>query len=68
VHALPALLYRPLGGARRSVIAGLLQASSLTFIVAAAQIGLALGLLTKATGAALIATGLLSVLIPPFSL
>ena len=61
----PALLYRPLVGARRSVIAGLLQATSLTFIVAATQIGLVLGLITRATGAALIVAGLLSVLIFP---
>jgi len=65
VRGVPALLYRPLVGARRSVIAGLLQATSLTFIVAATQIGLVLGVITKATGAALIAAGLLSVLIFP---
>ncbi len=65
VRGVPALLYRPLVGARRSLIAGLLQATSLSFIVAASQIGLALGLITKATGAALIAAGLLSVLIFP---
>ena len=35
------------------------------FIVAASQIGLELGVLTQATAAALIATGLLSVLISP---
>jgi Kef-type K+ transport system membrane component KefB len=52
-------------GARRSVIAGLLQATSLSFIVAATQIGLVLGVITKETGAALIAAGLLSVLIFP---
>ena len=65
VRGVPALLYRPLVGARRSVIAGLLQATSLSFIVAATQIGLVLGVITKATGAALIAAGLLSVLIFP---
>jgi Kef-type K+ transport system membrane component KefB len=65
VRGLPALLYRPLVGSRRSVVAGLLQATSLTFIVAASQIGLELGLITKATSAALIAAGLLSVLIFP---
>jgi Kef-type K+ transport system membrane component KefB len=65
VRGLPALLYRPLVGSRRSVAAGLLQATSLTFIAAASQIGLELGLITKATGAALIAAGLLSVLIFP---
>src|SRR5258706_3498226 len=65
VRGLPALLYHPLVGSRRSVVAGLLQATSLTFIVAASQIGLELGLITKATSAALIAAGLLSVLIFP---
>ena len=60
-----AILSLPLVGARRSVVAGLLQATSLTFIVAATQIGLVLGVITRATGAALIAAGLLSVLIFP---
>jgi Kef-type K+ transport system membrane component KefB len=65
VRGLPALLYRPLVGQRRAVIAGLLQATSLSFIVAASQIGLELGLISKASGAALVAAGLLSVLIFP---
>jgi Kef-type K+ transport system membrane component KefB len=65
VRGAPALLYRPLVGSRRSIVAGLFQATSLSFIVAASQIGLELGLITKATGAALIAAGLLSVLIFP---
>ena len=65
VRGVPALLYRPLVGNRRSLIAGLLQATSLSFIVAATQIGLDLHLITKATAAALIAAGLLSVLIFP---
>ena len=65
VRGVPALLYRPLVGSRRSVVAGLLQATSLTFIVAATQIGMQLGLIAKATGAALIGAGLLSVLIFP---
>ena len=65
VRGMPALLYRPLVGSRRAVVAGLLQATSLSFIVAASQIGMELGLITKATGAALIAAGLLSVLIFP---
>ncbi len=62
VWGIPALLYRPLVGSRHSIVAGLLQAMSLSFIVAASQSGLELGLITKATGAALIAAGLLSVL------
>ena len=61
----PAFLYRPLVGTRRAIVAGFLQATSLTFIVAASQIGTELGLITKPTGAALIAAGLLSVLIFP---
>jgi Kef-type K+ transport system membrane component KefB len=65
VRGIPALLYRPLVGGRRSVVAGLLQATSLSFIVAASQIGLELGPITKATGAGLIAAGLLSILIFP---
>ena len=65
VRGLPALLYRPLVGQRRAVIAGLLQATSLSFIVAASQIGLELGLISKASGAALVAAGVLSVLIFP---
>ncbi len=65
VRGVPALLYRPLVGSRRAIVAGLLQATSLSFIVAASQIGMELGLITKATGAALIAAGLLSVLIFP---
>jgi len=65
VRGVPALLYRPLVGTLRSIIAGLFQATSLSFIVAATQIGLELGLITKATTAALIAAGVLSVLIFP---
>lgn len=65
VRGLPALLYRPLIGSRRALIAGLLQATSLSFIVAASQIGLELHIITTATSAALIAAGLLSVLIFP---
>lgn len=65
IRGVPALLYRPLVGSQRSIIAGLLQATSLSFIVAASQIGLDLGLLTKANVAALIAAGLLSVVIFP---
>jgi Kef-type K+ transport system membrane component KefB len=65
VRGLPALLYRPLVGARRSVAAGLLQATSLPFIVAASQIGVASGAIGEATAAALVAAGLLSLTIMP---
>jgi hypothetical protein len=49
------------------VVAGLLQATSLPFIVAATQIGEELGKLDQATGAALVAAGLLSVLLFPMA-
>jgi len=67
IRGAPALLYRRQVGMRRAVVAGLLQAISLPVIVAAVQIGLALGLLTQTTGAGLVAAGLLSVLIFPIS-
>lgn len=65
VRGLPALLYRSLLDGQRVVAAGLLQATSLSFIVVATQIGLELGLVDQATGAALVAAGLLSVMIFP---
>ena len=65
VRGLPALLYRPVIGGRRAVAAALLQATSLPFIVVASQNGLDLGLLRPATGAAMVAAGLLSVLLFP---
>jgi Kef-type K+ transport system membrane component KefB len=65
VRAVPAVLYRPMLDGRRIAAAGLLQATSLTFVVAAAQIGMELGVIGAATGAALIAAGLLSVLVFP---
>jgi Kef-type K+ transport system membrane component KefB len=67
VRGLPALLYRSLVGTRRTVVAGLLQATSLPFIVAAVQIGMELGKLDQATGAALVAAGLGSVLLFPLA-
>ena len=65
IRGLPALLYRSDIGARRTGAAALLQATSLPFLVAAAQIGMELGAISRATGAALVAAGLLSVLIFP---
>jgi Kef-type K+ transport system membrane component KefB len=67
VRGLPALLYRRALGDRQTLVAGLLQATSLPFIVAASMIGEELGLLDRATGAGLIAAGLLSVLIFPLA-
>ena len=65
VRGLPAVLYRSSVGARGAVAAGLLQATSLPFLVAAANIGVELGELRPATGAALVLAGLLSVLLFP---
>jgi Kef-type K+ transport system membrane component KefB len=64
-RALPAFVYKPLVGTRSAVAAGLLQATSLPFIVAATQIGIALDVVTPATAAAFVAAGLLSALIFP---
>jgi Kef-type K+ transport system membrane component KefB len=65
VRGLPALLYRRVLGGRQTAIAGLMQATSLPFIVAATAIGQDLGLVSAAEGAALIGAGLLSVLLFP---
>lgn len=65
VRGIPALLYRPIVGGRRAAVAGLLQATSLPFIVAASAIGMQLGVITRVTEAALVAAGLFSVLIFP---
>ena len=65
VRGLPAVLYRSSVGARGAAAAGLLQATSLPFLVAAADIGVELGELRAATGAALVLAGLLSVLLFP---
>jgi len=66
-RGLPALLYRGDFGQRRAVAAGLLQATSLPFIVAATQIGQDLGMIDAATSAAFIGAGLLSVLVFPIT-
>ena len=67
IRGLPAVMYRATLGTRKALAAGMLQATSLGFIVVAAQIGMELGMLTQATGAALIAAGLLSVMIFPLA-
>ena len=64
-RGLPAFVYVRLLGRSRAVIAGVLQATSLPFIVAATQIGVQLGVVTPASAAALVAAGLLSVIISP---
>src|SRR5205823_4159432 len=65
VRGVPALLYRADVGYRRTAAAALLQATSLGFIVITSQIGMELGVLSEAVGAALIGAGLLSVLLFP---
>src|SRR6266545_4920519 len=64
-RGLPALLYRRVLDGRRTAVAGLMQATSLPFIVAATAIGQELDLISAAEGAALIGAGLLSVLFFP---
>jgi len=65
VRGLPAVLYRSSVGTRGAIAAGLLQATSLPFLVAAADIGVELEVLTSRTGAAIVLAGLLSVLMFP---
>jgi Kef-type K+ transport system membrane component KefB len=65
VRGLPALLYRPLIPAGRTLPGALLQATSLPFIVAATAIGVELDIISAANAAALIAAGLLSVVLFP---
>lgn len=65
VRGLPALLFRATLGWRGSIAAGLLLATSLPFIVAATQIGVAAGMITPAIAAAMVAAGLVSALVFP---
>ena len=66
-RGVPALVYKSLTTRTQSVAAGLLQATSLSFLVVAGQIGVQLGLIRPAASAALIAAGLLSVLLFPLT-
>ncbi|MGY1636986.1 cation:proton antiporter [Geodermatophilus sp. SYSU D00742] len=65
VRGLPAVLYRRSLGRAGSLAAGLLQATSLPFLVTTAQIGEETGRLSPTTAAALVFAGLLSVLVFP---
>lgn len=69
VRGVPALLnVREIGG-RATLAVGLLQATSLPFLVTATQIGLVLGKISGVTAAAVVCAGLLSVLVfPPTAL
>jgi Kef-type K+ transport system membrane component KefB len=64
-RGVPALLYARSFDRRSVVAAGLLQATSLPFLVTAGQIGMATGLMSPVTAAALVCAGLLSVLAFP---
>ena len=66
-RGLPALLYRSLVTPRQTLVAALLQATSLSFLIVAGQIGVQLHLLRPAVYAALVAAGLLSVLLFPLA-
>jgi len=66
VRAMPAVLYRRELHTNGAVIAaGLLQATSLPFIVTASMIGVDIGALTPATASAFVAAGLLSAVLFP---
>ncbi len=67
VRGLPACIYRRYIGWRKSVAAGLLQATSLSFTVASVQIGTELKAINETTGAALVASALMSVLVFPWA-
>jgi len=69
VRGLPALLYARAVGGTRAIAAGFMQATSLTFIVVATVIGVQTGHQRPSTAAALVVSGLLSVVIyPPVAL
>jgi Kef-type K+ transport system membrane component KefB len=66
VRGVPALLYRPFAERAGQLVAGgLLQATSLSIPIVAGQIGVDLGLIRPTNYVALVAAGLLSVLIFP---
>lgn len=68
-RGVPAFLYRRTLGTEAATVAALLQATSLPFIVTAAEIGVSIDAITPVTAAALVAAGLLSVvLFPPMAL
>ncbi len=65
VRGLPAFIGLRANGTKPTLALGLLQATSLPFIVTATQIGVAVGKISSVTAAALVCAGLLSVLIFP---
>jgi Kef-type K+ transport system membrane component KefB len=65
IHGLPALLYVRYVGRRLAEAAGLLQATTLTFVIVATQIGLTTRKITPTAAASLLAAGLLSAVLFP---
>jgi Kef-type K+ transport system membrane component KefB len=65
VRGAPAMLYARAVGRRRAVAGGLLQATTLTFVIVATDIGQETGKLTTANADALVAAGLLSAALFP---
>lgn len=65
VRGVPVLLFRRELSARETVAAGLLQATSLPFLVTATMIGVETGLMSGVNAAALVSAGVVSVLIFP---
>jgi Kef-type K+ transport system membrane component KefB len=65
VRGLPALVYRGALSRSKMLVAAIMQSTSLPFIVAATAIGRDIGVITAANQAALIAAGLVSVLVFP---
>jgi Kef-type K+ transport system membrane component KefB len=65
VRGLPALLFRRVLDGPSTLAAALLQATSLPFVVAATQIGVATGAVSGVTAAAFVSAGVLSVLLFP---
>lgn len=59
-RAIPAVLYTHQVGRRHAAAAGLMQATNLTFVIVAAQLGAATGQLSPTAAASLLAAGLLS--------
>ena len=64
-RAIPALCYGKRLGRKKAAIAGLMQATTLPFVIVAAQIGLASGQISQRTAASLLAAGLLSAAVFP---
>jgi Kef-type K+ transport system membrane component KefB len=65
VRGLPALLLRGQLAASEVIAVALLQATSLPFLLTVGQIGVAMGLLDRTTASALVAAGIVSVLVFP---